>query len=139
QISRLYNAFDINRDGAIDYIEFIRGLRQEPSAQRQVLIRHVFDAIDFNSDGVLSREEVMACFNPAAHPEVKRGRLTCGQMRSDMLGTLDAFTSPSGVTWSEFLEFYSTLTAFADDAAFREALGSVWALPQDHQLKGRNR
>lgn len=54
----LFNAFDKDRNGAIDFHEFMHELRPPMSPSRIRVVNDAFDKLNVNKDGVLKAEDL---------------------------------------------------------------------------------
>lgn len=54
---------DINSDGYVDYREFLTGLLRIYCSTFDQKTKFVFDIYDFNNDGEISKEDILAIFN----------------------------------------------------------------------------
>ncbi|CAN0328101.1 unnamed protein product, partial [Ectocarpus sp. 12 AP-2014] len=71
----------------------LRALRSPTSCQRVALTRAVFDMLDQDRDGLLSRDEIIACYRANNHPYVRRGEKASAAVQQDFLHTLSDITS----------------------------------------------
>ncbi|CAN0325955.1 unnamed protein product, partial [Ectocarpus sp. 8 AP-2014] len=133
------------KDKSTPFTEILRALRSPTSCQRVALTRAVFDMIDQDRDGLLSRDEIIACYRANSHPYVRRGEKASAAVQQDFLHTLSNITSTdlhnshgTMVSFPAFLDFYCSLTAFTSDTNFRDAIVAVWVPPvvldNDHVL-----
>lgn len=60
---RLFNAFDSDGSGNVDYDEFLRIVRGDMSEPRKNLVLQAFRKIDKTGDGVLQLEDVKGVYN----------------------------------------------------------------------------
>lgn len=103
-------------------VQILRALRLPASRQRVALTRAVFDMIDQDRDGLLSCDEITACYRAATHPDVRRGLRAAAQVKQDFMQTLsDASVRDRGgmVSFPAFLDFYCCLTALTSEEHFR--------------------
>jgi Ca2+-binding EF-hand superfamily protein len=56
---RLFDVFDINKDGYLDITEFILSMFKLYSTDFNVKMKFVFDMYDFDKDGVISKDDVV--------------------------------------------------------------------------------
>jgi len=62
-MQRLFNAFDVDGGGNVDYDEFLRIVRGEMSEARKSLVLQAFKKIDKTGDGVLQLEDIKGVYN----------------------------------------------------------------------------
>ena len=66
----LFNAFDTDRDGYINYYHFIKAIRGEMNDYRKELVERVFVMIDRNNEGIVDKQEIKQMYNAKKHPDV---------------------------------------------------------------------
>lgn len=66
----VFNAFDRNRDGTIDYDEFVRVLRGPMNNFRKKLIAQAFNKIDRDGSGCVDINDIKDVYNAKRHPDV---------------------------------------------------------------------
>lgn len=73
-VGAIFNLFDVNRDGAINYEEFIRVIRGDMNEYRTRLVLKAFQKLDRNGNGRVEIEDIVGVYNPSKHPAVIEGR-----------------------------------------------------------------
>ena len=76
QIIVVFNAFDLNRDGTIDYDEFLRIIRGDLSQARLSLVKKAFQKLDRDGSGVVEIDDIRDVYNASKHPDVISGKKT---------------------------------------------------------------
>jgi len=69
----LFNSFDTNKSGDIDYEEFLKGLTGEMNNFRRSLVIKAFNIIDRDRNGALKPFDLKETYNAKKHPEVQAG------------------------------------------------------------------
>ena len=72
----IFNYFDRNKNGSVDYNEFLRGIRGELNQTRIEYIRKAYDKLDVNKDGRVTLEDIARLYDVSYHPDVQSGRMT---------------------------------------------------------------
>ena len=72
----LFSAFDINKDGVIQYDEFLRIIRGDLNDYRKSLVSRAFQKLDKNGNGTIELEDLVGVYNASKHPAVIEGRKT---------------------------------------------------------------
>ena len=85
----LFAAFDINRDGTIQYDEFLRIIRGELNANRKALVEKAFRVLDRDGSGMLEIQDITSVYNASRHPAVLEGRKTDSQVLGEFLETFE--------------------------------------------------
>jgi Ca2+-binding EF-hand superfamily protein len=88
-ILTLFGAFDLNRDGYINYDEFLRVIRGDLNDFRRALVNKAFSKFDKNGDGVVELEDLVGVYNASKHPAVLEGRKTHEQVLAEFLETFE--------------------------------------------------
>jgi Ca2+-binding EF-hand superfamily protein len=75
EFRRLFNTFDVNKDGLISYDEFVAALKPGLNQVRLRAIEDAFKKLDVNHDGILSIEDFRVVYLEQAksHPKVQDG------------------------------------------------------------------
>ena len=66
----LFQAFDTNRDGTLNYDEFLMAIRGELNDFRRGIIEKAFRKIDKDGSGVIDIDDIKDIYNAAKHPDV---------------------------------------------------------------------
>ena len=75
-IPTLFNAFDTNHDGTINYDEFLYAIRGELNDFRRGLVEKAFRKMDKDNSGYLDINDIKGIYKTDKHPEVIAGRKT---------------------------------------------------------------
>ncbi len=75
-IGTLFGAFDINRDGTIQYDEFLRIIRGDLNDYRRNLVERAFAKLDKDMNGIIEVQDLVGIYNAKKHPAVVEGRKT---------------------------------------------------------------
>jgi len=72
----MYSVFDVNRDGCINYNEFLKTIRGELNDFRRQLVEKAFIKLDRDGSGVVETNDLLNLYNSRKHPAVLDGRKT---------------------------------------------------------------
>jgi len=75
-IDLIFNAFDLNRDGTIDYDEFVRIIRGDLTAPRLALVKKAYQKLDKDGSGIVDIDDIRDVYNASRHPDVMSGKKT---------------------------------------------------------------
>jgi calcyphosin len=75
-IDTIFSAFDLNRDGTIDYDEFLRIIRGDLTPNRLALVKKAFAKLDKDGSGIVDFEDIKDVYNASRHPDVISGKKT---------------------------------------------------------------
>ena len=136
EIATLFRTFDYDRNGLIDYDEFLRTIRGPLSANRKSYIAKAFNIMDKDGNGFLDINDIRGVYSASFHPDVKSGRKTEQQVLQEFLETFEIAhnirnnNAPDHiVTKEEFEEYYANVSASIDtDDYFAAMMTSAWNL-----------
>lgn len=86
-IGTLFGAFDVNRDGVIQYDEFLRVIRGDLNDFRRQLVERAFAKLDRTGNGIVEIDDLVGTYNASKHPAVIEGRKTQEQVLGEFLET----------------------------------------------------
>ncbi len=66
----VFNVFDRDRNGTIDYDEFVRVLRGPMNNYRKKLVNQAFNKLDRDGSGVVDINDLKGRYNASRHPDV---------------------------------------------------------------------
>ena len=137
EIQTLFNELDINRNGKIDYEEFLRGVVGEMNDRRRKIVLQAFKAFDKNQNGVIEMDDIRENYSAKSHPDVQSGKKTEEEVLAEFLDTFeyqfsllnDGKTKDGKITMEEFLDYYNNISmSIKDDDYFEEMIKSVYNL-----------
>jgi Ca2+-binding EF-hand superfamily protein len=88
-IDTIFKAFDLNRDGTIDYDEFLRIIRGDLTPPRLVLVKKAFAKLDKDGSGVVDIDDIKDVYSTAKHPDFISGKKTRDQVLCEFLETFE--------------------------------------------------
>jgi len=132
----VFNAFDLNRDGTIDYDEFLRIIRGDLTPGRLALVKRAYQKLDRDGSGLVDINDIRGVYNATKHPDVLSGKKTEDQIFTEFLETFETHhnimngTKADGqVTLEEFIEYYTNISASIDnDEYFGLMMNNSWNL-----------
>jgi Ca2+-binding EF-hand superfamily protein len=135
EIKILFNAFDNDGSGCVDYNEFLREVRGEMNGYRKKITLQAFDKIDVDKSGVVDISEVKTLYNCKNHPDVKSGKKTEEEVYGEFIETFEMHHGTTKgrrdkrVTRDEFLEYYNNISSSIDlDEYFEVMMNNAWKL-----------
>lgn len=140
---RLFKIFDRSNDGAINYDEFLRGVRGEMNDFRKRLCEKAFKIMDKDGSGVLEISDIKQSYNAKMHPDVKAGKKTEDEILFEFLDTFEAHHSDNkedkrdgSVSPGEWIEYYNNVSMSVDrDDYFELMMNNAWNLKGDKVTK----
>jgi hypothetical protein len=135
-IDRLFNIFDRDRSGRIDYDEFLRGVRGEMNGFRRAIAERAFKIMDRDKSGVLNIDDIKGVYNGKHHPDVKAGKKTEDEVLGEFLDTFETHYALSHensrdrqISLDEWIEYYNNVSMSIDeDKYFEVMMNSAWNL-----------
>ena len=136
EILALFNCFDRNRDGTIDYDEFVRVLRGPMGSFRKKLVLQAFKKIDRDGSGVVDYNDIKDIYNAKRHPDVISGKKTEEDILLEFLETFETHHNICNseapdhvVTIEEFEEYYNNISSSIDnDQYFELMINNAWKM-----------
>ena len=146
EINNLFNYFDKDGSGYIDYGEFIGGILGDLSKFRKDILKQVFDKIDKNETGTITVGQLREAYNPKEHPLVRQGKRSEDEILGDFIDSLEYHFSLLNekndeenvdvndikIDFDDFCDFYKTISvSVEDDKYFEIMVMSEWGLKKD--------
>lgn len=143
QSETLFGVFDRSGDGAIDYEEFLRGVRGAMNEFRTGLAKRAFGVMDKDGSGVLDIDDIRQRYNAKHHPDVKAGKRTEDEILFEFIDTFEAHHSDckedardGKVSIHEWIEYYNNVSMSIDrDDYFELMMNNAWNLKGDKVTK----
>ena len=66
----------MNKDGTIDYDEFLRHVRGPMNERRKQLVNQAFKKLDKDASGIVDMDDIKGVYSAKSHPDVASGRRT---------------------------------------------------------------
>jgi Ca2+-binding EF-hand superfamily protein len=145
EIKQLFNYFDIDRGGAVDYDEFIRSLRGPMNPARKKLVAQAYNKLDKDRSGFIDINDIKGVYNGKKHPDVIAGKKTEEQILLEFLETFETHHSLRNnnapdhvVTKEEFEEYYNNISASVDnDQYFELMMNNAWKINDGDRNYGK--
>jgi hypothetical protein len=133
---KLFDLFDINGDGNVDYDELMRSVVGEMNPYRKEMVKKVFDKLDANKNGIIELDDIKGVYNAKMHPDVKSGKKTEDEALGEFLDTFELHYSMKHpeekdrkINIREFIEYYTNVSASIDnDQYFELMMTNAWNL-----------
>lgn len=136
EIRSLFGYFDLDRNGTVDYDEFLRTLRGPMNPMRRKFVAQAFKKMDKDGNGWIDINDIKGVYSAKTHPDVLAGRKTEEQILLEFLETFETHHSLRNndapdhvVTKEEFDEYYNNISASIDnDQYFELMMNNAWKL-----------
>lgn len=106
QSEEVLRKFDKNRDGVVNFNEFLRYLRGDINPFRQGLILQAYKKLDVNRDGQVKLDDIAKLYDASKHPDVLSGRLNPEDIFMEFMSMWDTQDVDGIITPMEFTEYY---------------------------------
>ena len=129
-INLLFQEFDKNKSGEINYDEFVYAFVGEMNERRKRLIRILFDSFDKNKTGFVDLDEIRNGYSASNHPDVLSGKKTEDEVLAEFLDTLQYHFSllkshkdnENKVGFNEFLGYFNNISVGIEDDDYFESM-----------------
>ncbi|XP_061886866.1 calcyphosine-like b [Entelurus aequoreus] len=130
EAAALFQHFDRDGSGAIDFDEFLVTLRPAMSKSRKEVVMQAFRKLDKTGDGVITIEDLRGVYHAKYHPKYQNGEWTEDQVFKTFLDNFDSPYDKDGkVTQEEFINYYCGVSASIDsDVFFILMMRKAWKL-----------
>ena len=131
EINILFEEFDTNKNGQINYEEFISAFTGDMCERRKRLITILFETFDKNRKGFVDLDDIRNVYNPINHPDVLSGKRTEDEVLAEFLDNLqyhfsllksDKEQENNKINFEEFLEFFNYISAGIEDDEYFESV-----------------
>ena len=138
EINQIFNLFNNNNKGEIDYEIFIQNLIGDMNEYRRNIVKKLFQNLDINNENVIDLKDVRLSYNASKHPEVTSGKKTEQEKLSEFLDSIDyhfnllnqnRIPGDEKVSLEEFLDYYNMISFLIEkDDDFNNIISKVWGL-----------
>ena len=134
ECTKLFDYFDKDRSGTVDFDEFIFTIRGQLNSFRLALVNQAFDKIDKDHSGILTIDDLKGIYSVTKNPDFKSGKKTEDQILEEFLLTFtNVYTyheiEHDRVTRNEFIEYYAFISASIDnDQYFELMINNSWRI-----------
>lgn len=121
-LMRLFRAFDSDASGYITFDELLQGLKGPLVPRRKDMVAMAFKILDKTGDGVVTMHDIQGRYDAKKHPDVIAGTKTAQQVLEEFLSVFDGRESKGTITYGEFEQYYSCVSASVDDDDYFELM-----------------
>ena len=145
-INLLFEEFDKDKSGEINYEEFVYSFVGEMNERRKRLIKILFDSFDKNKTGFIDLDEIRNSYSPVNHPDVLSGKKTEDEALAEFLDNLQYHFNllksqkeegdGNKIGFDEFLKFFNNISVgIEDDDYFENMIKSGFNLEERRPKK----
>ena len=145
EINNLFNYFDKDGSGFIDYEEFVNGICGNLNKFRKEVLKQVFGKLDEDEKGYITVGQLRHAYNPKEHPLVRQGKRTEDEILAEFLEVLEYHfnlliekndenvdVNDIKVDFDDFCEFYKNISVCIDDDKYFEVMVlSEWGIKKE--------
>jgi Ca2+-binding EF-hand superfamily protein len=113
EVKMLFDLFDSDNDGQIQYLKFLDHLVGKLNPVRSRLVTEAFQSLDANQNGLIELDELKAKFDPSRHPEVRANLKTVEEARFEFFNLFttlhsanNQFKNERSVSLQDFEEYH---------------------------------
>eukprot|EP00929_Paragymnodinium_shiwhaense_P115897 TRINITY_DN8505_c0_g1_i1.p1 TRINITY_DN8505_c0_g1~~TRINITY_DN8505_c0_g1_i1.p1 ORF type:complete len:549 (+),score=162.14 TRINITY_DN8505_c0_g1_i1:116-1762(+) len=122
----LFQLFDHDKSGTINYDEFVRGIRGDMNDFRVNWVKQAFALLDRDGSGVVDFVEMSQIYDVSQNPAVQTGKISPEDAMRAFMKHYDE-NLDGKITWEEFCENYQWVSASIDtDDYFELMLRNAW-------------
>ena len=125
----LIEALDTDKDGHVNYDEFLVGIRGKPNERRQAYIDKAFLKFDHDGNGRITTADLAPVFNCDFHPKVQSGEMTAQEVFTEYLSCFGDKNGDGQITKAEWNDYYAAVSSSVDnDDHFCNLMVAAWKL-----------
>jgi Ca2+-binding EF-hand superfamily protein len=128
QTDCLFDSFDRDSNGQVNFDELLVALRGELNENRLSWIKAAYNKLDKNGDGLVKLDDIAQIYDASEHPEVKQGR-PAEEAYMEFMSLWDTQVADGIVTFEEFCQYFRDVSASIDtDEYFAVMMKNAWKL-----------
>jgi len=122
----LFTTLDMDRDGCVDYDEYVRAVRGDMNDFRLGWVQRAFAIFDKDGSGVVNIDDISRAYDVSCHPQVRSGRISAQEAFAAFMNHYDS-NHDGTVSLDEFIESYNWVSASIDnDDYFELMIRNAW-------------
>lgn len=127
ELNTIFNTFDRNKNGQVDFQEFLAVIKGEISSKRVEIIRKAYENIANRLNGDIKFENLVQTFDEKNHPDVKRGLKTDKEAFREFANAWNVKDADKEITFDDFFAYYADVSSgYEKDENFQLMMHSVW-------------
>lgn len=138
----IFEFFDTDRSGTVDYNEFLRAIRGPMNKKREQKVMQAFAKLDKDGSGWIDINDLRGVYTADKHPDVIQGKKTEDDILNEFLETFEVAhsireqaTPDHVVTKEEFIEYYNCISSsIDDDNYFVLMMDNAWKLTEESRM-----
>ena len=128
EVSILLDFFDTDKDGKINFDEFLVGIRGKLNPRRKAIVEKAFLKFNKNDeDDWIDAEDLKQCFDVTMHPKYQSGEMTKEEIFDEYLANMGDKNRDGKITKDEWFDYYAAVSANIDnDDHFFMLMRNAW-------------
>ena len=106
--------FDTDRDGNVNFDEFLVAIRGQLNATRQAVVDAAFFKFDLDGSGYITASDLKVVYNVSMHPKVISGDITEDEAFLEFLANFGDKNNDGNITKEEWNDYYAAVSASID-------------------------
>ena len=145
EINNIFNYFDNDGSGFIDYEEFVNGLCSNLNKFRKDVLKEVFNKLAQGEKGFVTVGQLRHEYNPKEHPLVRQGKRIEDEILAEFLDVLEYHfnllieksddnvdINEIKLDFDDFCDFYKNISVCIDDDKYFEVMVlSEWGIKKE--------
>lgn len=126
---KVWDIVDRNKDGVLDYGEFVRGFFGEMTEVRKKWVQKAFTRMDPNKSGSATIDDLRKFFCASRHPDVVKGQKKSSEVIEEIVDIFQSTRNKREFPYSEFEAYYEGVSmGIALDDEFVNLIRSSWTV-----------
>jgi len=127
EAQEVLNHFDSDKNGSVDFQEFLRSLKGDLNERRLECVRKAYSILDVNGDGQVKLDDIAKIYDASKHPEVMSGSKSERDLYIEFMSLWDTQEKDGIITFDEFCQYYSDISASVEsDEEFEIIMQNAW-------------
>ncbi|CDW71315.1 ef hand family protein [Stylonychia lemnae] len=125
----LLDYLDTDKDGFVNYDEFLVGIRGKPNAKRQTFIDKAYFKFDKDGDGRITAADLRGVYDCSSHPKVQSGEMCEEEVYVKFLQNFGDKNRDGTISRDEWNDYYAAVSSSIDnDDHFITLMITAWRL-----------
>ena len=131
EVGILFQYFDTDGDGTVNFDEFLVGIRGTLNQRRQVFVDKAFLKFDKDGNGKIEPADLRGVYDTSMHPKVISGEKTENDVFMEFLQSFGDRNGDGKIDRKEWNDYYAAVSASIDnDEHFVQLMRTAWKLDQ---------
>ena len=129
EVQILFQYFDTDGDGTVNFDEFLVGIRGTLNTRRQAMVDKAFLKFDRDGNGRIEPADLRGVYDTSMHPKVISGEKTENDVFMEFLGSFGDRNGDGKIDRKEWNDYYAAVSSSIDnDDHFVQLMKTAWKL-----------